>query len=169
MIRVCAWCNKDMGVLLAGGQSKNIITHGICEECANNIFTKIGLKSESFLDDLAAPVLVVDETGRTLSANRLARVLLKKDLQDTELYNIGDMFECAHAALPEGCGKTIHCGTCTIRSSVMDTFESGESKLEVKAYLHRGESDNSEKIDLSISTEKINGVVMLRIDEIGNK
>ncbi len=168
MKRVCAWCNKDMGTLLVGGQSQNIITHGICEECANKIFTRIGLKSESFLDDLAAPVLVVDEIGRTISANRLARVLLKKDLQDTELYNIGDMFECANAALPEGCGKTIHCSTCTIRSSVMDTFESGESKLEVKAYLHRGKSDNSEKIDLSISTEKINGVVLLRIDEIGN-
>ena len=157
-----------METLPLNRHSENAITHGMCEECANKIFTEIGIKSESFLDDLAAPVLVVDKTGRVVSGNRLASVLLQKDLRDMKRFNMGDVFECGHANLPEGCGKTVHCDVCTIRNSVMDTFLSGESKLEVKAFLNGGNQDDYKKTDLLISTEKVNGVVLLRIDNIMN-
>jgi len=164
---VCAWCKKDMGGISPGDQDGRVVSHGMCGECANKIFTELGMTSESFLDDLAAPVLVVDGTGRVLLANRLARVLLQKDLKDIKHYFMGDVGRCMHANTPEGCGKTVHCGQCTIRNTVMDTFLSGVSKLEERAYINHGTPENHKKIDLLISTEKANGIVLLRIDEVG--
>jgi hypothetical protein len=48
----------------------------------------------------------------------------------------------------------------------MDTFRSGKSHLRTPAYLNRGNPDDFEKIDFLISTEKVKGVVMLRIDKV---
>ncbi|MBW1636972.1 MAG: hypothetical protein JRJ68_11940 [Deltaproteobacteria bacterium] len=167
MRRVCAWCKKNMGKLPLDTQARKTVSHGMCEECANRIFAELGMESRSFLDDLAAPVLVVDQSGKVLFANRLARILLKKDLEDIKDYQMGDVGQCMHANLPSGCGKTVHCGQCTIRATVMDTFQSGISKLEERAYINCGIPENYKKIDLLISTEKTNGIVLLRIDEVG--
>ena len=168
MRRVCAWCKKSMGKLPPDAQAVKTVSHGMCEECANRIFVELGMESQSFLDDLAAPVLVVDHSGKVLFGNRLARILLKKDLKDIKDYHMGDVGQCMHADRPSGCGKTAYCSQCTIRITVMDTFRSGIGKVEEKAFINRGTPENQKKIDLLISTEKTNGVVLLRIDEVGN-
>jgi hypothetical protein len=167
---VCVWCSKDMGTIPSEYRPKSVITHGICEECVSKIFVELGTELGVFLDSLAAPVLVVDETGNVVTANRQTRALLQKELPDIEHYKGGDVFECAYAKLPEGCGKTIHCDGCTIRNTIMDTFQSGKSHLKTPAYLNRGTPDDCKKIDFLISTEKVNGVVLLRIDKVsGNE
>jgi len=168
MKRVCAWCEKDMGGISQDDQAKQVVSHGMCGECANRIFTELGMESESFLDDIAAPVLVVDEAGRVLWANRLARVLLQKDLKNVKQYHIGDVGQCMNANLSGGCGKTDNCSQCGIRKSVMDTFRSGESKVEERVFINRGTPDNYERIDFLISTKKANGMILLRIDEVGS-
>jgi hypothetical protein len=78
----------------------------------------------------------------------------------------GDVFECAYASLPGGCGETIHCEACTIRNTVMDTFKTGKSHLKTPAYLLQGIPDNYHEIQFEISTEKVKDVVLLRIDKI---
>jgi hypothetical protein len=168
MKRVCAWCKKDMGGISPDDQAKQVVSHGMCGECANKIFTELGMESESFLDDIAAPVLVVDDTGIVLGANRLARVLLQKDLKEIKQHYLGNVGQCVNANLSGGCGKTKYCGRCEIRNNVMDTFQSGESKVEERVFLNRGTPDNYERIDFLISTEKTNGMVLLRIDEVSS-
>jgi len=169
MKKVCAWCSKDLGTVPApsGIHSETIITHGICYKCANKIFLELGVELKVFLDSLAAPVLIVGETGNVKTANKQAQALLQKDLLDIEGYQGGNVFECAYAQLQEGCGNTIHCSGCTIRRTVMDTFQSGKSHLKTPAYLNVGDPDDCQKIDLLISTEKVRDVVLLRIDEFG--
>lgn len=166
MKRICAWCNQDMGTISPENSSDSIITHGICNECANKIRQLRGVDLGAFLDNLAAPVIVISATGAINNANKQARTLLKKDLPDIKDSRSGNVFECVHAKLPEGCGKTIHCDGCTIRMTVMDTFQSGRSHLKTPACLCRGAPDKCDIVDILISTEKVRDVVLLRIDKM---
>ena len=94
-------------------------------------------------------------------------MFLQKELPHIEGFKGGDVFECAYAKLPEGCGETNHCDGCSIRKTVMDTFQTGKSHLKTPAYLFHGIPDNNDEIRFLISTEKVKDVVLLRIDEVG--
>lgn len=166
MKTVCAWCDKVMRTESLDFHKDNIITHGICDDCAGLMLWPKRPEVMDFLDGLGAPVIVVDASGNACSANKQARTLLQKDLPDIEGLKGGVVFECAFAQLPEGCGNTIHCDGCTIRNTVMDTFMSGNSHLKTPAGLTRGTTDNHIELQFLISTEKVKDVVLLRIDKI---
>ena len=167
MKRVCSWCGKNLGELASDSHSKETITHGLCDECAHHIFAQTGMELVEYLDGLNEPVVVVDGEGTVKSANQQARTLLKKDLPDIEGYRGGEVFECKHSKQPEGCGNTIHCSGCVIRKTVMDTFETGKSYLKMPASLNHQTRDGEARVCYLISTEKVAGVVLLRIDSVG--
>jgi hypothetical protein len=168
MKKVCSWCKMDMGNVPSDFFSETAITHGICHKCFDNFFGPHKYNLLDFLDNLEAPVIVIDSTVRVMSANKQARELLKKESKDIEGVRGGDVFECAFAKLPGGCGNTVHCDACTIRNTVMDTFQTGKSHLKTPAYLLQGIPDNYQEIQFEISTEKVKDVVLLRIDKIAN-
>jgi len=168
MISVCAWCKKNLGTVSSTDHAEYIITHGICNECATNFFAEYGVELVAFLDSLAAPVVVIDALGDVKSANRQARELLQRDLPNVEGYRPGEVFECAYSKLPGGCGRTIHCNGCTIRNTIMDTLRTGKSHLRTSACLHRGAPDDPQSIEFFISTERVEKVVLLRIDKVGS-
>jgi hypothetical protein len=166
MKRVCAWCGKTLGTAFSDVHSDALITHGICDECAFHLRAQVGMPLRDFLDGLGVPVLLLDSDGNVKTANKTVRQFLKKDLILIEGYKGGDVFECRHATLPGGCGKTVHCSGCAIRRTVMDTFSSAKSHEKVRAYLNRETRGGSQALRLLISTEKVQDVVLLRIDEI---
>jgi len=168
MRKVCSWCQIDLETVPSEFYSDAAITHGICAECVTTYFGPQQAGLLDYIDGLNAPVVVVDASGRVSGANRQARALLQKELSEIEGFKGGDVFECSFAQLPGGCGNTIHCDACTIRNTVMDTFLSGKSHLKTPAYLLRGAPDNNQEIQFLISTEKVNDVVLLRIDKVGN-
>ena len=65
-----------------------------------------------------------------------------------------------------GCGNTIHCKACTIRNAVMETFDSSRNLHRTPAYLNRAGKDTVQRIRFLISTEKLDEIVLLRIDEV---
>ncbi|NTV48475.1 MAG: hypothetical protein HGB32_09970 [Geobacteraceae bacterium] len=150
------------------GQSGNSITHGICARCKDKILGPEKIELMTFLDSLNMPIVLVDAMGMAETANKAARKILKKELPEIVGFAGGVIFECAYSILPEGCGKTIHCSGCTIRNTVMDTFQSGNSHLEIKALLNQGTSDKNEEVFYLISTEKAGDVVLLKIDTADN-
>jgi|APIni6443716594_1056825.scaffolds.fasta_scaffold13012_3 hypothetical protein len=167
MRKICSWCKADLGAVTSEFLSDTNITYGICEECLNAYFGLRQVRFLDFIDSLDAPVVVIDENGVVSSANRKARVFLQKELPHIEGFKGGDVFECAYAKLPEGCGETNHCDGCSIRKTVMDTFQTGKSHLKTPAYLFHGIPENNDEIRFLISTEKVKDVVLLRIDEVG--
>lgn len=171
MKKVCAWCTKELEAMqdLSNRDLNSKISHGICYECANKMYKDIGVKLGRFLERIMAPVVILSGTGKIKTANKLAQEFLNKGLTDIEGNDGGVVFECAYSKLPEGCGKTIHCSGCTIRNTVMNTFNSGKSHINVPAYLNIGNTENPQKIELLISTEKANDVVLLRVDKFGNE
>ena len=166
MTKICAWCSKSMGGSRSETSSDPIISHGICEKCANELFITLGDDLKEFLDSLNEPVVVVDSDVCVKTANNQAQSFLNKKLLKIVGYKGGNVFECANATLPGGCGKTIHCSGCTIRRTITDTFQSGKSHLKVPAFLHRGIPEESLVVSMLISTEKVENVVLLRIDEV---
>jgi hypothetical protein len=126
----------------------------------------MGMPLHEYLDGLDAPVLVVSAEGVVETANAQARALLRKELPEIEGYRGGDVFECTHAKLPGGCGQTIHCTGCTIRRTVTHTYNTAQSHLRVLATLNREHGREARRIPFLISTEKVQGVVLLRIDEV---
>lgn len=166
MKKICSWCNLDLGTVSVESSYEDAVTHGICTECLNTFFgpRRVGLLD--FIDGLDAAVVVVDAAGRVQSANKLAQGLLHKELPAIVGFQGGDVFECAYATLPGGCGNTIHCDGCTIRNTVMDTFRTERSHFKKPSCLTRGTLDNHQEVRFLISTEKINDIVLLKIDRL---
>lgn len=163
MKKICAWCKKDLGGISSDQASEQLISHGMCAECANHFRAQMGVDIQRFLDGLNEPILIVDSDSVVLTANLKARNFLQKELIHIEGFKGGDVFECEYAMLPGGCGNTIHCSGCTIRMNVMDTFTSGKSHLETPAFLNHKTAGT---LSFLISTEKIGDVVLLRIDKV---
>ena len=126
-----------------------------------------------FLNTIDSPVLAVDGEGRIISANRLARLALGKEHSQIAERLGGEVIECQHSYLPEGCGKTIHCTGCQIRGSVNHTRATGEALQRVKAHQGIMTPTGIKMFLYYISTEKLGGeIVLLRIDEaikVGSK
>ena len=169
MKRVCAWCKKELGRVDSQANFENVITHGICEKCRDNMLFQMGVELGVFLDSLKLPVVVVDRGGTIVTGNDQAKALLRKGSPEIEGYKGGEVFECAYARLPEGCGNTMHCSGCTIRRAVMETHGTGKSLSRVPAMLHRNTPEDPERIKLLISTERLADLILLRIDEMQTK
>ncbi|HEX9023198.1 MAG TPA: PAS domain-containing protein [Geobacteraceae bacterium] len=166
MKRVCAWCRKELEAPCSEADHDEAITHGICKACADSFFSGTGTALRDFLETIGVPVVVADGSVTIGTANSAALALFRKELPDVAGNKGGDVFECIYAPLPGGCGATLHCSGCAIRSTVMDTYRTGKSHLRHPALLKRGRPDRPETIELLISTEKLGDVVLLRIDRI---
>lgn len=166
MEKVCAWCKSLIGYITTSVSTECNITHGICNSCADKLNAEMGVDLSVFLNELEAPVVLVDKDGIVRNANNEAQSLLNKNIDQISDYPGGEVFDCIHSKEPDGCGNTIHCVTCTIRNCVMATFNSGVSLLEKPALLHTGDPEKPVKLDFLISTEKVDGFVLLRVDDI---
>lgn len=164
MKKICAWCDSELDAIHEKDQPEDAVTHGICVPCQEKILGPNKVEWLEFLDSLDVPVVVLDATGIVETANIAAREILQKELPAIAGLDGGVVFDCIYSALPEGCGKTVHCSGCTIRNTVMDTFQSGKSHLAVEAPLVYGTLENKHEVSFLISTEKVKDVVLLRID-----
>ncbi len=158
-----------MGVVTAKGVVEDAVTHGMCAACAKKLFAEIGGDTESFLNGLGVPVVVVDDRGIIRTANAEALNLLDWESSDLAGYRGGDILRCVNAKLPGGCGNSPNCSGCAVRRAVIETFESGKSSVKTPAMIDRKESGESQETEFVISTEKTAGVVLLRIDEMSQR
>lgn len=166
MKQVCLYCGRYLGSVEAAPDDPTPISHGVCSICLPRFMKKVGEPLTDFLDNLPGPIFVVDAECRVVGANTLGLQQLSKDLAAIEGQLAGSAFECKNANLPDGCGRTLHCKTCTIRRTVTKTAETGESCYHVPAFLDLADISKDMTIRFLISTEKVKGVVLLRIEDI---
>ena len=167
MIRqICLYCNRDLGHIEEDEVGTEQVSHGLCPDCFPKFVAGTGIQFADFLDALPAPIFVFGPEGRALGANARGRVLAAKGLAELQNLPVGEVFECAYAYLPGGCGEPVHCKSCTIRSAVLDTARSGRSCSRVPAYMDLGDQTGQRSVRYLISTELAGGVVLLRIDDV---
>jgi PAS domain-containing protein len=140
------------------------ISHGICEPCRLDLLGDLGTPLREFLETLQVPVVLAADDLVVEGANPAAQKVLGKAEEEMLGRRGGDVFDCAHASLPEGCGRTIHCSGCTIRNTVTDTYRNGTPHLRVPSTLTRGEADSPQSVRLHISTERVGGKVLLKVE-----
>jgi len=166
MKRVCAWCLKEMGVVETSERPDTEISHGICENCLDNLTAQSGMSFQHYLDSLPLPVFMVDGNVEVIAVNSRACAVLGKKNAELIHHLGGNVFECQYARLPLGCGRTIHCSGCTIRKAVTRTFETGEPLSMVPATLSHADLDHPTEISLYITTAKVGDMFMLRVDKM---
>lgn len=139
------------------------VSHGMCKECFHYYQKQYsGLSLDEFLGLFEVPILMVNEDGRIVAANKQAQTMTGKSQEEVFGLLGGEVMECVYARLPEGCGETVHCAACSIRITVMATMESGEPQMHVPVKLRQAENE----IPMTISTEKIGSFVRITIENI---
>ena len=167
MNRTCSWCSKEFTPQTRPGQPDRRMYPPLCPACSELMVFQMGVPLQTYLDRLPAPIFVVNSNVEVQAANKLGLRLLNKESRQVLKKLGGEVFECAYARLPEGCGRTVHCSGCAIRRTVYETFESGESRIDVPATLRSGDAEHGQDIAMRISTEKMGEVVLLRIEMVG--
>jgi hypothetical protein len=165
MKQVCLYCGCYLGSVEAPPGDPTPISHGVCSICLPIFMSQMGKPLSDFLDTLPGPIFVVDAECHIVGANTLGLQQLSKDLVAIEGRLAGNAFECKNAKLPGGCGRTLHCKTCTIRRTVTKTAETGESCFYVPAFIDLADISKDTTIRFLISTEKVKDAVLLRIDD----
>ncbi len=157
----CSYCKKEMGRKEPFHDDR--VSHSICSECFDYFEEQIkGLSLERYLDKFEAPIMILDADGRIVASNKMAEEMTGKPRREVFGLLGGEAMECAYARLPEGCGKTVHCETCTIRRTVMNALNSGEPQLHVPVTLKQADRE----IKMIISTEKIDELVRIIIENV---
>ena len=87
---ICAWCKKEIGDKPDQDEASNFeITHGICGPCKEYFFSDQAHTLDQFLNQLEAPVLMVNPQGEVVLANNQALQFLGKDLESVRGFKGG--------------------------------------------------------------------------------
>lgn len=163
----CAWCGASMTgeeTDPPASDAGELISHGICPDCAEVMLRELGVPVTEFLSELGIPVMLVTDDIRVLDANPAALSMVGGE-PSTILGKLGgQVFECSNSRLPGGCGRTIHCSGCVLRQTVISTWTTGETHRRVPATLEVLPEGSTTRIDLFVSTAKVGDRVVLRID-----
>ena len=163
---VCAWCNIHMGQKHSDIHPEDAITHGICDECMLKLYKKKQIDFIPFLNTISAPVVLIDENNTYIAANDKALVKLGKEHSSFQSKRTGDIFSCQNAHLAGGCGHTKKCGGCQMLNLITETYEGKHSFSHVPVNLIQKDNNSTQEINLKITTENINGMVLMRIDDM---
>ena len=165
MKQICLYCGCYLGSMETTEDDPSRISHGVCTICFPTFMRGMGQPLTDFLDTLPGPIYVVDAECRVVGANTLGLQQVSKELPAIEGQLAGEVFECKCAKLPGGCGRTVHCKTCTIRRTVTKTAQTGETCLRVPAFIDLADISKDMTIRFLITTEKVNNAVLLRIED----
>jgi hypothetical protein len=167
MKRVCAWCNKPYGDLDEEASESDLVTHGMCPECAGVFANPWPGSLREHLNTYVEPILCVDSDCRVLTANDSACEALGHDTSTIGDLLFGEVALCPWALRDAGCGSHEHCLGCTVRRTVSETFATGRGVTRHPTYIERTLSDGRiQQIQLLVTSERQGSVVLIRIDDL---
>ncbi len=136
-------------------------THAICDACFEHYAPQWdGLPLGRYLDRFEAPIMAVDADVKVVAMNRRMAEVLQLDPDEARGVLGGEVFECIWARHPDGCGRSVHCKTCTVRNSVAHTVATGEAVERAPATLTQDDTE----IRLLVSTRLHGDLVHLLIE-----
>lgn len=160
MIIICSYCRKNLGQKEPFQDQR--MSHTMCPECLGYFMKQIkGLPIEKYLENFLFPVLIVNADGRIIASNLAAEKMTGKTSDEISGFLGGEVMECQYARLPEGCGNTVHCESCTIRRAIMSVMENGQSQDHKNVKLKQDDKE----IKMIISVKKIDDVVQMIVEE----
>ena len=155
---ICSYCRELIGEKKPLENDR--ITHAMCSQCYTHFQRQLeGISLNEYLDDFDLPVLIVNGDGRMIASNSLAGDMLGKT--ESEIFGLlgGEAMECDFARLKEGCGGSVHCETCTIRNTVMQTMATGQTIKNARVKLRQA----GRETEMIISAYFLDGIVQIVI------
>jgi hypothetical protein len=159
---VCCYCRKHIRTKSSAVEG---VSHGVCDACLPLMVRELGQPMQDYLDELKAPVLVVQDNARVIAANAAARKMLTREQLEICGELAGDAIGCMHAREPGGCGQTVHCKSCAIRQCVTHTMDTGEPCRKT-AFADIGLVSGDRRVCFLIETEKMNSFVRLAMYDV---
>ncbi len=170
MRKICIKCNSVITPDRGTGAPQYRIAKDICGSCIQGIADKGHDAQRELLESFHAPILLMQpEPRRVRTANEEARFLFGKDLSQIEGFKGGEVFNCEHAFTEAGCGVDEHCQDCIIRTTIIETFNTGKSFNSVAARLDIRNGDKVKPYSMTISTEKLGELALVRVDQFEEK
>lgn len=157
---VCSYCRKDLGRKPPLGDGG--VTHVMCPECGAYFGAQWrGMSYPEYVSRFPYPVVLLEGEVRVVAINAPACDLLGR--RPSEVIGLlgGEALECAHARLPGGCGKTVHCPACAIRNTVTATHRTGRATDRAPATLRRRDG---QVLSLLVSTRLEGQVVRVVVE-----
>lgn len=158
---ICSYCRKEMGEKDPVEDTRP--SHSICPDCDDHFMRQIkGLPLNDYLGEFDFPIVIINEDDRMIAANKAAERMTGKSSEEISGLLGGEAMECSYARRPEGCGKTVHCETCTIRRAVMAVMETGQPKEHVPVSIRQDQG----VVQMVISVHKIDDIVQMVIEKV---
>lgn len=168
MKKVCAWCKKELNGAKEDS-NQGVITHGMCSLCALKFTQDIQRSTFEILNFLEEPVFILGPDGVIRGTNKSALKLLGENQKSSKDKLFGEAFECKYSKEEGGCGRTVHCSTCTIRNILIETLSTGKSFEKIPAFQLVETPDGEIVQHYLISTERVGDSILLRIDDVVEK
>lgn len=165
MKKFCAWCKREMGEVDNPPGRPEAVTAGMCSVCQRECLT---LPMATFLENLPVPVLLVESRPRVYAANSLGRAALRRTPPQFEGRKPDDVIQCVHVGKPGACGRDVHCKSCTIRMTALESYNTGRTFRRVPAYPDVYVEPDRTKATLAVSTCRVRDLVLVRVDPIGS-
>ncbi|OGV74712.1 MAG: hypothetical protein A3K18_15180 [Lentisphaerae bacterium RIFOXYA12_64_32] len=101
-------------------------------------------------------MLLVDGDRRVRKANASVLEFVGRPAAEMIGRRAGEVLRCLHSLeAPTGCGTGPHCRECTVRRTVMDTLETGQSHKQVDASLPLSVQGKETVLTVLLSTSKL--------------
>jgi hypothetical protein len=161
MHAICSYCEADLGQREPLDDPR--VTHSICEPCFEHFEAQWnGQHLAEFMDRYDTPMVAVTPDRRVIAINAAMSATMGIGSREAAGLLGGEFMECEHARLPERCGHTVHCSSCTIRSAVEHTTTTGEDVPRRPAILERDRGT----VHMFISTTRRGAWVQLVIEPV---
>lgn len=156
---ICSYCRKYYSEIEPLDDDR--ISHGMCADCFAHFDRQLdGLPLNAYLDGFAVPVLIVNQDARIVALNQMAASRVGKSEQEVFGLLAGEVIECQYARLPGGCGKTVHCETCTLRIVINQTVKTRKTVKHAPIKVRQKDRE----INMMISVDHIDGLVRIVVD-----
>jgi transcriptional regulator with PAS, ATPase and Fis domain len=159
----CSWCNNKLPIGIIADER---ISSGLCGDCVTSADFRLGFPLEKYSESIDVPVVIVNDDMMILYANEKTLKFVNKTLSDIYGKLYGDIFQCNYASSNGGCGRTVHCGSCTVNKAVKNTIHDSKMHIQTPALLTQKNINGPIDYIMMVSTEKASEVAMLRIDKI---
>jgi signal transduction histidine kinase len=110
----------------------------------------------AMLDSAPMLMLLVDTERRVVKSNRAAAQFAGRKLEEMVGLRAGEALRCLHSLDdPRGCGSGPYCDKCLIRSTVIDTIETGNGHDQVEWRLPFVRDGKTEELTFFIFTSPV--------------
>lgn len=159
----CAWC----GIMLEEDRIpkiESLVSHGICDDCLQEIFVGERANLQNFINSIPEPLLITTKNAEVVAVNRKAAEIIDKPVIEIDGLLFGRVVDCVHPDDDYDCGETEHCPECEIRALVEETYRTGNFRKAERVFVEVEKSNNTMQLYILLSAEKVDDYVVLQID-----